>query len=137
MSQEPTREGPGAAAKLRSLFSVLLTLLLVGASAVGLYNVFGVREEILALASQSACEGQAPDCKAQLLFLDITPFSHTYRLSTPKGTSLVTCKRPLIFAGSFACTSASDTVPGGAAAAPSASVKAGPGKSAPSPKGSR
>ena len=99
MSNEPSqgkREGAGALATVRSIFSILFTLLLVGASAAGLYNVFGVREEVLALASEAACEGQGAGCKAQLTYFEGSPFSHTYRMSTPKGSVTLTCKRPWI-----------------------------------------
>ncbi len=132
------RDGASAGATVWALVKVVFTLLVVAASISGVYNVFGVREQVLALASDKACEGQTP-CKATMTLFEASPFSHHYQMATPKGTMSITCKRPYIFAGDFACTNdsvASAEPAGGGAPASSGSSKAGRPTALPMPKAS-
>lgn len=121
-------EGPGVGAKIKSLLSLVFTVLLVGASIAGVNNVFGVRDEVLALARESACEGQGPSCKAEMTLFEASPFSHHYNMSTPKGSMSITCKRPYIFLGPFGCVNGNAPSADAAAPAASGSSSAGAGK---------
>ncbi len=88
---------------LRSLFSVLL----LAATALGLYNVYGVSEEVEAKAGLAACGGVI--CPYQLTQGSRNPLFHSYGLSaTPPGKSRrsidVECKRTLYLLGEYECT---------------------------------
>ncbi|MDI1450126.1 hypothetical protein [Polyangium sp. 6x1] len=127
---ETERGGSG----LRSAASLLFTVALLAATGAALYNVYGVSVEVEALASEAACQGQGPSCKAQFTFWERSPIAHTFAMQTPKGNHPVVCQRAYILAGAWSCkgkdgaATAEPSTSAAATASASASAKAQPAK---------
>ncbi len=92
---------------LRSLSSVLL----LGGTALGLYNVYADNADVKALAQKVAC-GERP-CTAKVTRESRSPLAQEFTFQTelvergkPKrGASVdVTCKRALYLLGEYSCT---------------------------------
>ncbi|MDI1430276.1 hypothetical protein [Polyangium sorediatum] len=123
------RSGSG----LRSAASLLFTVALLAATGAALYNVFGVSVEIEALASETACQGQGPACKAQFTYWERSPIAHTFAMQTPQGNHPVVCKREYILAGAWSCKGKDGAAT--ATAEPSPSASAAPSTKAPAKAG--
>ena len=108
--------------------SGLFTIALLAATGAALYNVYGVSVEIEALASETACQGQAPTCKAQFTYWERSPIAHTFAMQTPAGNHPVVCQRAYILFGAYSCKSKDGTATAEVNPTASASAKAGPAK---------
>jgi hypothetical protein len=89
---------------IRSLVSVLL----VGASVLGLINVYGDNTEVLAKARQLACGGKA--CPTQLAEFDRSPIGQTYHIVAEQDvkihrsiTHVIKCQREQYLLGAWQC----------------------------------
>jgi hypothetical protein len=96
-------EGAGGTAWARTVFNLLLTAALLGATAAALYNVYGASSEVELLANESACHGQEGTCKAQFTFWERSPIAHTFAMNTPKGLVHVRCSREYLLLGPWSC----------------------------------
>ncbi len=127
--KQASTDSGGSGSGLRSAGSFLFTVALLAASGAALYNVYGVGVEIEALATETACQGQGPTCKAQFTYWERSPIAHTFAMQTPKGNHPVVCQREYILAGTWSCKSRDGSVtaeasaPGSAVVSASASVK--------------
>lgn len=83
---------------------VLFFLVCVLFTITAVYNVMSDNAEVLALASASACRGEASTCRAQMTSMERTPFGQTFELATPKRKVEVRCVRALVLVGDYACT---------------------------------
>jgi hypothetical protein len=89
----------------RALLRNALSALLLIATVVAVYNVYGDNAELVKTAETMAC-GDAP-C-VRLLRAERTPVkqSFTFQTSlTPPATREVSCERAFLLVGSFACNS--------------------------------
>ena len=92
-------------AESKRLVRPLISVLLIGATALGLYNVYGDNAEVVAMAKQVACSEQ-PKCTADLQSAERHAFGQAFTFRTNlKGESTVgvTCKRSLYLVGPYAC----------------------------------
>lgn len=85
----------------------IISLLLVGASVLGLINVYSDNSEVLAQAKRVACGDK--ECPTQLTELNKTPLSHTYTLVAEEAkhrnvTHIVKCQRAQFLFGDWRCT---------------------------------
>jgi len=95
--------------KLKPFFRPLLTLLLIGLTALGLVNVYGDSGEVVALAQKVACHGT--DCPTRTTRIERTPFGHEYDLAASrqdgkKAESVsvtISCKRQYVLLGDWSC----------------------------------
>jgi len=97
---------------IRWLLSAMLTLALIGASALGIYNVFGDATEVMRLASEAACEGQSAGCSGFMTRGERWPIGHTYDMVTPRGTKTVKCHREYYLIGEYHCSTRGDMLSG-------------------------
>jgi len=90
-------EGPGVFRR------VILPVVLLGLTALGLYNTYGDATEVQRLAAETACGGQM--CPVNMREYKRSPFSHEYVYQVGKIASSVTveCARSAIFVGEYAC----------------------------------
>jgi len=84
----------------QTLFFLACVLFTIAAA----YNVMADNAEVIALASESACRGQARTCRAQMTRMERTPFGQTFELATPKSKVEVRCVRALLFVGEYTCS---------------------------------
>ncbi len=94
-------------AQVGRILRPVLSVVLLGATVVGLLNVFGDTTEVDALAASAACKGQST-CTTRVLRLSRTPISQSYGLSVrPVGAEPteadVTCKREWLLIGAYSC----------------------------------
>ncbi|MFO0552560.1 MAG: hypothetical protein U0271_29490 [Polyangiaceae bacterium] len=87
----------------RRITSLVVTIVLLGISGACVYNVVGDDSAVKERAKAVACGDQGASCNAQFTMIKKTPYAHTYQVVTPKRTVEVTCKRPGILVGSYAC----------------------------------
>ena len=96
-----------------------ISVLLIGATILGVMNTFGDNTEVKAMAEERACG--KPACAVTMTRLERSPFSQGFTFQVDLKTQRtvdVSCRRAYILLGAYSCT-------GGAApeAAPSASAK--------------
>jgi hypothetical protein len=83
-----------------------VTLFLVAASVLGVYNVISDNAEVERLAESTACKGEKNEatCRVQKTRMERTPFAQTFDYATPsKKQVTVRCARALVFVGEYAC----------------------------------
>jgi hypothetical protein len=87
----------------------VFSLLLIGASILGLINVYGDTSDVLSQAKQVACGSK--ECETQLTEVSRNPIAHTYHLVArdvaKKGSTLthvVKCERAQLLIGDWHCT---------------------------------
>lgn len=90
----------------RSIGRSLFSLVLLAATALGLYNVYGATTEVAAKAGLAACGGV--ECPYTISQGSRNPLFHSYMLTvTPPGktrrTADVECKRALYLLGDYEC----------------------------------
>jgi hypothetical protein len=83
-------------------------VLLMVASAVGVYNVVSDNAEVERLAEATACgggEGKTPQagCVAKKTMMERNAIAQTFEFSTGKRQVSVRCARAAIFLGAYAC----------------------------------
>lgn len=91
----------------------LITLILIAVTALGLLNVYGDSDEVVALAQKTACRGT--QCQTRTTRIERTPFAHEYDLaaSIPSGKQsstvsvTVRCRRAYVLLGEWSCTDTS------------------------------
>jgi len=97
-------------AESRGFARHLTSVLLLGGTALGLYNVYSDNTELKRLAEQTACG--ARECSAKVTRESRSPLSQSFTFQTElveKGKSGrrasvdVECKRSLILLGSYTC----------------------------------
>lgn len=98
-------------AEVKRILRPVLSVVLIGASVLGLLNVFGDNAEEEAAAKRLACGAQS-DCDAQITRLSRTPLGQSFtfglgyeggkRGQRPTEVS-VSCKRAYVLLGSWAC----------------------------------
>lgn len=81
-----------------------ITLLLVVAASLGIYNVLGDNAEVVALAEATAC-GNAK-CSLAMTKMYRNPFgqSFTFQTNANGGTASVACRRAFYLIGDYSCT---------------------------------
>jgi hypothetical protein len=92
-------------------------VLCLGATALGLYNVYGGDEAVVKLAETTACRTER--CSFNLLRKQRSPISQSYTFQvrvTEKGrdksaTADVECRRAFVLAGEFTCRLTSGGLP--------------------------
>ena len=94
----------------RGLFSRVLSLLLLGATALGLYNVYSDNRDVVALAERSACGERA--CSAKVTRESRSPISQSFTFQTrlvekgriDRSASVdVDCQRAFYLLGAYSC----------------------------------
>ena len=84
---------------------VVVPVVCLGATVLGLINVYGDSSEVERLAETAACG--APGCAAQQVGGSRTPLAHQYTyqldLKTTR-TRTVECQREYVLAGDYTCT---------------------------------
>jgi hypothetical protein len=95
-------------AESKRYFRPVLSLLLLAATALGLYNVYGDNSEVQSMAKQVACGGH--ECQTQLTRVERTPIGQSYDLvagqkgpSGPSTTVTVSCRRAYFLVGAWSC----------------------------------
>lgn len=92
-------EGPGLFRR------VVLPVLLLGLTALGLFNTYGDATHVQKLAADTACGGDP--CPVEMREYKRSPFSHEYVYQVRSGknasTETVECARSAIFVGEYAC----------------------------------
>jgi len=103
--------------RLRQFTRPLVTFVLLGATGLGLLNVYGDPSEVVALAQKTACRGTP--CQTRTTRIERTPFAHEYDLaaSVPSGkqsttlSATVRCSREYVLIGDWSCSEASKATP--------------------------
>lgn len=94
----------------RGLFSRTFSLLLLGATGLGLYNVYADNKEVVALAERAACGERA--CSAKVTRESRSPISQSFTFQTrlvekgriDRSASVdVDCQRAFFLVGAYAC----------------------------------
>ncbi len=85
-----------------------LGVLLIAASAIGVYNVVSDNGEVERLATEVACGGghgkpAEVGCTAQKTEIERTPLAQTFKFSTAKRQVTVRCARSAVLVGDYAC----------------------------------
>ena len=90
-------EGPGLFRR------VILPVVLLGLTALGLFNTYGDATHVQRLAAETACGGEM--CEVHMREYKRSPFSHRYIYQVGKVASTVSveCARSAIFVGDYAC----------------------------------
>ena len=90
---------------LRSTFSALL----IGATILGLVNVYGDNSDVKRLAERTACGNE--DCSVTMTQMELNPFSQSFTLQTqvrnkrqPAQTVHVKCRRSAWLLGDYSCS---------------------------------
>ena len=89
----------------KRLVRPLISVLILGATALGLYNVYGDNTEVVSMAKQAAC-GDEPKCSADMRSQGRHAFAQTFTFQTNlKGQSSVdvACTRSLYLIGAYTC----------------------------------
>ncbi|MGC4066034.1 MAG: hypothetical protein QM784_15565 [Polyangiaceae bacterium] len=96
-------------AKSTRILRPLLSVVLIGASVLGLINVYGDNSEVLVQAKRVACGGK--ECGTQLTQLERSPIAQTFHLVAQEDknahknvTHVVECKREQFLVGEWRCT---------------------------------
>lgn len=100
---------------LKQMARPLISMILIGATALGLSNVYGDSSEVLALAQKVACRGS--DCPTRTTRLERTPFAQEYDLAasitvnkqTATISTTVRCKRAYLLLGEWSCADSSSS----------------------------
>ena len=95
--------------KVKQFTRPIVTILLLGITALGLINVYGDASAVVALAQKVACRGAT--CPTRTTRIERTPFAHEYDLaaSLPNGKQTDTvsvtirCARAYVLAGEWNC----------------------------------
>ena len=82
---------------IRPLFSVLIVV----ATALGLYNVYADNSDVVTRAKIVACGD--PDCKATRTQEGRDPFGQSFTFQTKKGEVNIRCARSLYLLGEYSC----------------------------------
>lgn len=92
----------------KRLIRPLITIVLLGATGLGLYNVFSDNTEVRKLAESTACG--APDCSVALTREAKNPIAQTFTFQTDmrqagqkQPTVEVSCHRALYLVGEYSC----------------------------------
>lgn len=94
----------------RGVFSRVLSLLLLAATALGLYNVYSDNKDVVALAERSACGER--DCSTKVTRESRTPISQSFTFQTrlvqkgriERNASVdVECRRAFFLLGEYSC----------------------------------
>ena len=93
---------------MRRPLSNILGLLLIVASAIGVYNVVSDNGEVERLAQEAACGGGVGKaaqlgCTARKTMMERTPFAQTFEFATPSKQVTVRCSRSAVLVGDYAC----------------------------------
>jgi hypothetical protein len=85
-----------------------LGVLLIVASAAGVYNVVSDNTEVEHLAEEVACGGGVGKaaqlgCTAKKTMMERTPVAQTFDFATPKKQVTVRCTRSAFLVGDYAC----------------------------------
>ena len=94
---------------LKQFVRPLITVLLIVVTILGLLNVYGDADEVVALAQKTACRG-AP-CQTRTTRIERTPFAHEYDMaaSIPAGnrantvSTTIRCSRAYVLVGAWSC----------------------------------
>ncbi len=83
-------------------------LLLMAASAIGVYNVLSDNADVERMAQEAACGGgvgKAPQasCAARKTMMERTPIAQTFEFATGKKQVTVRCARAAVLVGDYAC----------------------------------
>jgi hypothetical protein len=84
-------------------------VLLILASAIGVYNVISDNAEVERLAAEVACGGggggkaSQPGCSAKKTMMERTPIAQTFEFATAKRQVTVRCARSALLVGEYAC----------------------------------
>jgi hypothetical protein len=96
-------------AKPTRILRPLLSVVLIGASVLGLINVYGDNADVLAQAKRVACGGT--ECEPQLTQLERNPITQTFHLVAQEDkkahrnvTHVIQCKREQLLVGEWRCT---------------------------------
>jgi len=98
-------------AESRGIVRRLSSILLLGGTALGLYNVYSDNAELKRFAEQTACGGR--ECSSKITRESRSPISQEFTFQTElvekgkpgrRASVDVTCKRSLILLGAYACT---------------------------------
>jgi hypothetical protein len=95
-------------AELSRILRPIISIVLLGATVLGLLNVFGDTTEVDVMSSSAACKAQTA-CTTRVLRLSRTPIAQSYGYSVREEgrepyESEVTCKRQWILAGDYSCS---------------------------------
>lgn len=95
-------------AETKRIIRPLVSIALVGASVLGLINVYGDNTEVLAQAKLLACGGK--ECPTQLSQFDRTPIAQTYHIVAQEDakkhltvTHVIKCQREKYLFGAWQC----------------------------------
>jgi hypothetical protein len=93
---------------MRRLLGNGFGLLLILASAIGVYNVVADNGEVEKLAIETACGGgkgrtSELGCTAQKTMMERTPLAQTFTFATTKRQVTVRCARAAVLVGEYAC----------------------------------
>lgn len=92
-------------AEARRIIRPIFSILVIGATALGLLNVLGDNSEVITEAHNVACGDQT--CKAQMTRLSRNPFWQEFTFATnikAQNTVSVTCHRTYYLLGPYQCT---------------------------------
>ena len=85
----------------KRLIRPLISILIIGATLLGLYNVYGDNSDVVVLAKIVACGD--PDCKATKTHEARYPFTQGFTFQTKKGSVDIRCARSLYLLGEYSC----------------------------------
>lgn len=93
-------------AQARNIIRPIISIVLVGGTALGLINVFSDNKEVVKLAERTACGGE--ECAANMTQMMRSPFSQSFTFhANPKGKAAhsvdVKCTREYILIGDYGC----------------------------------
>jgi hypothetical protein len=90
-------------ADAKSIARAILPIVLFGATALGLYNVFSDNSEVRAKAEAAACG--KPGCTVRMTRMSRNPIgqSFTFQVDDKQGTADVDCKLSLFLLGDWSC----------------------------------
>ncbi|MEZ4223944.1 MAG: hypothetical protein R3B13_23540 [Polyangiaceae bacterium] len=100
-------------AEAKRILRPLISVVLIGASVLGLLNVYGDNAEVVRQAERLACDEKS-DCTARMTRVDRSPFAQTfgfalsYELTTKSGPARprersVRCARAFVLLGEYRC----------------------------------
>lgn len=87
----------------RKLRRWLPSLLLLGLSGLGMYNVYSDNADVEAMAKRLACGDEQPECTAGVSRMQRTPIAQSFEISTDKRKVDVKCVRGAYLVGAYTC----------------------------------
>ncbi len=82
----------------------IISVILLGATALGLINTFSDNKDVIAMAEVTACG--KPSCSVQMTREARSPFAQSFSFQTdraPQKVANVECRRAYVLLGAYAC----------------------------------